>query len=200
MLNPEFKLLDPEMEQLHRLQTLTDHQDRNSLLTAINNDDLINKKQVLHSTLNQHGIISQNDLLNAFNQKMETSPNPLSLFGWPESIIRPLIGISEQPSVIMLGILDGEGIWSGVLIGISKGGLDFLTTYQWIWQDEPELVTQQSITGFEEYIHTIEKRFSRQALGLFIYLDEFKQWQDENYSVDTLNEFCRNQTASYKWL
>lgn len=199
MLNPGFSLIDPDSQELGRLKELSAKPDSDSILSLLSNDQLKSYQSIMSSSISQPGIYPQQRLIELLKQPLELDDERLSVMGWPVKIIQPLLSSLSQPAVSLLGILTGDGIWAGCIAGLSQGGIDFVTSYHWIWQHEPELATQQTLAGFSSYIHHLEKRVNRPGLGLFIYLDEFKQWHQAAFSPEMLDQLCQQQTAIYVW-
>lgn len=200
MLNPAFKLLDPEQESLERLGSLSKNQVGLSALTALNNNHVKSLQQRLKTDDSLSGVIKQQQLWSLLRETHPDVKQELNIYQWPCAILEPMIKNISSPTVLLLGLLDGEGMWASAVAGVSQGGLDYLSTFQWLWQDAPELVTQQTLDGFEHYCQIAEKKLARPAVGLFIYHDEFRQWQEELFSFECLQRFVHAQTARYKWL
>ncbi len=201
MLNPGFKLLDPDPSFSERLQALMPLGNGLDALEAISDDLLQKHKAVLNQHITRAGIVTQAGLWPVLQAlEPDLAGKELTLMGLPLARLAPLYGSVKEPLTMLLGILTGEEIWTGMLAGVSEGSLDFLATLQWLWQEEPELASKQTLQDFAEWRQAVVKRFGRKTVGLFIYLNEFKQWQQHGFARTKLNEFIGQQTAVLDWL
>lgn len=204
MLNPGFRWLDPEIEPLQRLQAAAGPAagaagSRPELLAALEGRQQEELAGRLAAALAQPGIHTSREIHVAqetLAQELGLNLPPAGIWGWNEQVLSGWLGRFQQACVLVLGILDGEGIWAGCLAGVSGGGLDFLTTWQFFWNDEPELAARQTMHDLEENCRAAGKRFGREARGLFIYRDEFMAWRDSGWSQELLAAFARQATAA----
>ena len=109
----------------------------------------------------------------SLGKELEIPLPPIRLFGFPEALLAQVLTPLNAPCILMLGILDGEGIWTGGLAGISRAALDFFSTFQYLWNDEPALAAKQTLRDLHELCQSVSVRFARPAGGLFIFRDEF---------------------------
>jgi hypothetical protein len=197
MLNPGFRFLDPDPEQLRRLASLA--WDPGAAWTprllpaGLASDQ---RREIQTHALNQlrHPGVQPawkvgEALRTAAHARGLHLPDP-AFFGWPEALLRSYLGRFAAPQVLLFGALDAEGIWAGCLCGLSQGGLDFLTTFQWLWNEQPELAARQTFSGLETLCHSAGAMFGRPAAGLFIYRNEFYAWRDTQWSLDLLRHFA----------
>ncbi len=197
MLNPEFKMLDPDPVFVQRLRDLMPVDNGLEAMGAVSNELLQKHSEAIKTRIAAGGIITQH-VLWPLLQELEPglAGKVLTLCGLPLGLLAPVWeGAGEQASVL-LGILTGEEIWTGIVIGLKQGSIDFLTTLQWLWQEEPALAGKQTLQDFEEWRQAAAKRFGRKTGGLFIYLDEFKQWQQTGFTRSGLEAFAGRQTAA----
>ncbi len=82
---------------------------------------------------------------------------------------------------------------------MSRGGLDFLSTFDLLWAESPELAAQQSLADLPALCQAAGTRFGRPAGGLFIYRDEFLAWQADGWARETLEGFLQQGTAAERW-
>jgi hypothetical protein len=197
MLNPEFRWLDPEPELLERLASLA-----LPLPAGYENwpsaDVLGSVARQAAGQLSRPGIHTEREITGTVrNLAVAAGWNrPDSLYyGWSQSLLENMLGRFQDPRVLLLAILDGDGIWAGCLAGVNRGGLDFLATFRFLWSDEPELASKQSLADLHDLCAAAAKRFSRPAGGLFIYKSEFQAWRDQQWSPELLQSFIQQQTA-----
>jgi len=206
MLNPEFQWLDPDPEQLERLAGLSPlSPDRGEWQAILNNaasdiiTPMVNRVAVQMASPGIHPsreIITA--LRNASRESGVETPEP-QWYGWPHALLEGFFSRISGPGILLLGVLDAAGIWAGCLGGVSRGGLDWLTTFNLLWMDEPELASKQSINDLPELCQAASSRFNRPAGGLFIYHDEFLAWRDRGWATDLLRHFIHQQTAVEHW-
>jgi hypothetical protein len=203
MLNPEFQLLDPDAEQIERLAQMADipEEEQSSweeMFLSIPTEDQAAYLRRLTEGLARPGVHTARELCAVMQSLTEsTGVAPLETFtyGWPDSLLAAVLGQFEKASVLLLGVLDGDGIWAGCLAGVSRGGLDFLTTFDTLWADEPELAAKQAPQDLPDLCRAAKSRFTRPAGGLFIYRDEFLDWRDSGWQREMLQGFLDRQTA-----
>ncbi len=207
MLNPGFRLLDPESEPLERLGTLAASASvnpqawREKILNADPNflEELLGR---VVNRLSLPGIHSRHEIeltLRALAHEAGiATPEPYT-FGWHNPVLERVLSKFKEPCVLLLGILDAEGIWAGCVAGVSRGGLDFLTTFQYLWADEAELAARQTLADLGEQCRAASRRFELPAGGLFIYRDEFLAWRDRDWSREILQHFLNRATAVQQW-
>jgi hypothetical protein len=206
MLNPGFQWLDPDTEQLERLTSLSplpsDHVEWQAILKNAAPDVLAPVVNRVAVQMASPGIHPSREIItalrNAARELGVDTPEP-QWYGWPHALLEGFFSRLSEPGIILLGVLDGEGIWAGCLGGVSRGGLDWLTTFNLLWMDEPELASRQSIKDLPELCQAASSRFNRPAGGLFIYRDEFKAWRDRGWAMDLLRHFVHQQTAVEHW-
>ncbi|MEW6515955.1 MAG: hypothetical protein AB1439_03495 [candidate division FCPU426 bacterium] len=128
-------------------------------------------------------------LRNAAHSQGLHLPDPL-FFGWPAGLLHASAARFDSPQVFLFGALDAEGIWAGCLCGLSQGGMDFLATFNWLWNEQPELAARQSFSGLEPLCQSAGELFGRPGSGLFIYRNEFYAWRDAQWSADLLRHFA----------
>jgi hypothetical protein len=207
MLNPEFRLLDPEPEQMERLAHLSGNENpmplpwSYSLLTLEpgTREEFFRQLTARLATPGDHPLAEINGHIRALAQAMDIKLPEPKLFGFPESFLFRIIGHLTAPCILMLGILDQEGIWAGGLAGVSRGGLDFFTTFQFLWADEPELAAKQTLGDFNEIAHAAGRSFSRPVGGLFITRDEFNLLNQHGWAPQYLDQCVQQGTAFYQW-
>ncbi len=202
MLNPAFCLLDPELDHLEKLMSLSgDGSDGLTWQAIVGNLEADQKKRIVDQTvaqLTRPGIHPQEEITRLLRQAAKTqgveTPEP-RYFNWPEAVFRRLFNQFAGPArVYVLGILDAEGIWAGGIVGASHQGLDFLSTFRLIWSDEPELASRQTLDDLTELCQVVEKRFSMPVCGLYVYKDEFIQWRSSGWSRTVFDRFVALQT------
>ncbi len=203
MLSPAFRSLDPDPQQLERLASCsggaTPDQSWSELLSGVDKGTRRAMAGRIKEMLAKPGIQDKQQVTQAIRGAAGASgvslPEPL-YFGWPQSQWERLLRHFPDPRVLVLGILDAEGIWAGCLAGAAGGSLDFLATFQWLWADDPELASRQGIQDLDALCHAASSRFSRPAAGLFVFRDEFLAWRDAAWSFVVLREFLEKQTAA----
>jgi hypothetical protein len=204
MLNPEFRLLDPDAEQIERLAMLAETVEEeqpswSEMFFSAATETQQEYLRRLTSGLARPGVHPACEISEVMQSlAAETGIAPLETFtyGWPDSLLAEVLNGFSQPTVLLLGIFDGEGLWAGCLAGASRDGLDFLATFDWLWAEEPELAVKQAITDLPDLCQAAKRRFGRTAAGLFIYRDEFLSWRDSGWSRDTLKSFQDQGTAA----
>jgi hypothetical protein len=203
MLNPECRMLDPEKEQLERLASLSEENRpenvwRDTLLSLDTSvlENIVNNAIVSLST---PGVHLGSEVDQSLRQAAQTDGIPTlepKYFGWPESLWQKVLDKYSDSRVLMLGILDGEGIWAGGLLGVHGHGVDFVTTFRLLWNDDPELASKQTFQDLPELCQIIQKRFGRPVTGLFIYRNEFTSWRDQGWSSEAFQSFLKDNTAT----
>jgi len=203
MLNPEFRLLDAEQEQFERIASLADapgpENTWKDIVRSLDSDliaDIMNNVIDRLSTAGVHFAGEVTNCIRTVAQEKGVSTPEVRYFGWPESILQKIISRYPAPRVLLLGVLDGDGIWAGVIGGICQGGIDFLTTFRFLWNDEPELASKQSFADLSELCQVMKRKFTRPVTGLFIYRDEFIEWRDKGWTQEILQQFIANNTAA----
>lgn len=205
MLNPEFRLLDPDAEHIERLAACSEMPEEEQpaweegFLSAAAGTQAAYLER-LTAGLAEPGSHTEREIAGVMQTlAAETGIAPLETFtfGWPDSLLAEAAALSPEPAVLMLALLDGEGIWAGVIAGVSRGGLDFLATFDWLWADEPELAVRQSLTDLPDLCRAAQLRFARPTGGLFIYRDEFLAWRDSGWSPEVLAEQTAQGTAAW---
>ncbi len=203
MLNPEFRLLDPEPEQLERLASLAgDHCPENAWQDALLSLDtnllnsIVNNAIVQLSTPGVHTVGEVDQCLRQAAQAAGVAGLENNYLGWPESLWKKILERYSDSRVLMLGILDGEGIWASAILGIHANSVDFLTTFRLLWNDDLELASKQTFQDLPELCQHVKKRFGRPVSGLFIYRNEFVAWQDQGWSQEVFQSFLNENTAA----
>lgn len=196
MLNPGFRFLDPDPEQLRRLASLSWEPQAwtPGQLPAGLPPDLRREIQLQAVNLLRHPGVQpawkvREAVRTAAHARGVHLPEP-AFFGWPEALLRGCLARFDSPQVFLFGALDAEGIWAGCLCGVSRRGMDFLTTFQWLWDEQPELAARQTFSGLEPLCQAAGALFGRTASGLFIYRNEFYAWRDAQWSADLLRHFA----------
>jgi hypothetical protein len=203
MLNPEFRWLDPESDSINRMLQLFGQNVSKDLISAPGFDQIpIESRSEFLSTwvsrLAKPGHQSWAEIQEAGAASLADvglSCPARQTLGWNDAELKRWFQPLQAPCVWLLGILDAEGIWCGGLAGLSRGGLDFLCTFNYLWAGQPELAAKQSLFDLSELCRSAAQRFHRPAGGLFIYRDEFMAWRNAYWSRDTLEHFLRSQTA-----
>lgn len=207
MLNPEFRLLDPESEQMGRLASLSGFDNtpvlpgNYALMTlepGIRAEFFLSLTTLL-ATPGDHPLAEINYHIRELAEKMQIKLVEPKIFGFPEAFITRFIGHLNSPCVLMLGILDQAEIWAGGIAGVSKGGLDFFTTFQFLWSNEPELAAKQSVDDFVVIADAVSQNFSRPVGGLFIYRDNFMQLSQTGWSEHYLAQCKQEGKANYQF-
>ncbi len=207
MLNPEFRLLDPETEHMERLATLSGVETANPLpwsctLLALE----ANQREAFFTLLNarlatpgSHPLAVVQQHTREIAQTMNIQLPEPRIFGFPEPILARVLAPLQTPCVMLLGVLNSEGIWAGCLAGISKGGLDFFTTFQHLWADEPELASKQTLDDFHELLQAAGRRFARPVGGLFIQHSECETWKQQGWAPHFIEQCTQRGTAAFRW-
>ncbi|MBN1595909.1 hypothetical protein JW933_08300 [candidate division FCPU426 bacterium] len=202
MLNPGFRLLDPEAEQLERLAGLAaDHEPEDAWRAAICRLEAGVRDGILHKTVMRFlspGVHAAADINRCLAENARAAGvllPPLTYFGWPESVWEKIISRYPGPQTLLLGILDAEGIWAGAIAGVQDKSLDFLTTFRTLWNDEPELASRQSLGDCIDICQAVRRKFGRPVSGLFMYRNEFVEWRDANWSAECLRRCQEGHTA-----
>jgi len=204
MLNPEFRLLDPDAEQIERLASLTEmaEAEQQSWEEMFLSADPVVQVEYLNRLLD--GLSKPGDhpqreictVMQSLSESTGIAPMEPFTYGWPDSILSRILMRFQDPCVLLLGVLDGEGIWAGCVAGVSRGGLDFLATFDFLWADEPELAAKQTLTDLQDLCRAAKARFTRPTGGLFMYRDEFLEWRDSGWERSVLEEFLHRSTAA----
>jgi hypothetical protein len=202
MLNPGFRLLDPEYEQLKRLASLSEDSAPGFIwhdaLRAADEQVVGRIAQQAVSLLSRAGIHSASEIHRCLREAAYAAGiaiPEMKCFGWPESLLHKVAAQFSQPRVFLLGILDAAQIWAGAIAGVQGKGIDFVTTLQPLWNDKPELASRQSMNDLAELCQAVKQKFMRPVTGLFIYRDEFASWRKQAWSSETLQRFIDNNTA-----
>jgi hypothetical protein len=207
LLNPEFRWLDPEPEHLERLSHMANPVGNGATpwqtIWAQTEPALQAQwARRVAARLASPGSHPQREIQAA----VRTAGNELGLdfpdsstFGWPDRLLASLFAGLPQPSVWLLGVLDADGIWAGCIAGLARNGLDFLTTFQNLWADEPALAARQKPGDVHDHCLAAATRFARPAGGLFIYRNEFFGWRDSGWRSETLQWFLGQGTAVQHW-
>lgn len=190
MLNPEFRWLDPETEQLERLSSLAPAGEE------IHPEPGNPQEMALQLTrkLARPGIQPERAIASAIRE-LGGQAQPREFLGWPRPLLETVFGRYPDPKVLVLGVFDGDGLWASCLAGVSRGGLDFLATFRFLWNDEPELASKQTLNDLPDLCRAASRRFGRPAAGLFIWRNEFDAWRSQNWSWDLLQQYTHQQTA-----
>lgn len=204
MLNPEFRLLDPDAESIERLAQLADRPEEEQTawedqLLAAEPGHSTETLRRLAEALATPGSHPQQEVcmrLQALSAETGLSDLEPFVYGWPGSTLAPVLDRFREACVLLLGVLDGEGVWAGCLAGVSRGGMDFLSTFDLLWLESPELAAQQTLAGLPALCQAAGVRFGRPAGGLFIYRDEFLAWQKDGWARETLDRFLQQGTAA----
>lgn len=204
MLNPEFRLLDPDAEQIERLAQLAEIAEEEQpsweevFLSAAPEvqDEYLRRLTAGLSRPGMHSAREVCRIMQSLTEATGVAPMETYTYGWPDSLLADVLAGCEKPCVLLLGVLDGDGIWAGCLAGASRGGLDFLTTFDALWADEPELAVKQALQDLPDLCRAAKSRFARPAGGLFIYRDEFLEWRDSGWDRDVLQRFLDRQNAA----
>lgn len=202
MLNPGFKSLDPDKDQLEKVSSLFEELTGLPVVDRIDEQWIKNNEAFLKEKISSAGVVKQQALWNLLEEAgdADVKANELVLAGIRQKYWNKILNRINTPVVIVLGILTGEGLWTGLIAGASDHGIDYIATFNWLWQDDPELASKQKIEDFDEICHAAERRFGRRAAGLFAYLDEFKKIKDSDFDVQVMQEFIGMKTAAAKWL
>lgn len=205
-MNPEFRRLDPDPEQLSRLGALAAriHAGGTGLEALRSLDRSLLEKIGAEAArqLAAPGHHPAREVAAAVREAACARGIDLkqgSFGGWPEAVLAPFLGAHPEPRVWVLGVLDGDGIWAGCLAGASHGGLDFLATPELIWLDEPELAAKQTLQDLANLAQAVGKRFGRPVAGLYIFRNEFEQWRDSGFEPAVLQSFIHAQVAAQYW-
>ena len=206
MLNPEFQWLDPDPEQIERLAALSPLASGGAEWQAILKNTagdilspLVNRVAVQMASPGIHPSREITTALrNAARESGIDTPEP-QWYGWPHTLLEGFFPRFSEPGIALLGLLDADGIWAGCLGGVSRGGLDWLATFNLLWMDEPELASRQAMNDLPELCRAASSRFNRPAGGLFIYRNEFLAWRDRGWARDLLRHFIHQQTAVEHW-
>jgi hypothetical protein len=207
MLNPEFRLLDPDAETIERLAQLADRPEdeqtawEDQLLSAgpEHQEQALRRLAAELAAPGSHPQLELCRKLQALSAETNLAPLEPFVYGWPDSTLAPVLERFQDPCVLLFGVLDGEGVWAGVVAGVSRGGLDFLSTFDLLWTEAPELAAQQSLAGLPALCQAARIRFDRPAGGWFIFRDEFLAWQAEGWARGTLEGFLQQGTAAEQW-
>lgn len=206
MLNPEFRRLDPDPEQLARLASLAArlHAGGTGLefLHSLDRELLEKIGAEAARQLAVPGHHPAREVAAAVREAARARGIELKqggFGGWPETVLSPFLAAHPEPRVWVLGVLDGDGIWAGCLAGASRGGLDFLATPELVWMDEPELAAKQTLQDLANLAQAVGKRFGRPVAGLYIFRNEFERWRDSGFDPDVLQSFIRDQVAAQCW-
>jgi len=207
MLNPEFRLLDPEPEQMERLARLSGLNHPGSVpwslalmsLPAPLREAFFTQLESRLAAPGDHPLSEIHGHIRALAQKLEiTLPEP-RLFGFPESLVAQVLENVNAPCVLLLGVLENNALWAGCLAGAQHGGLDFFTTFQTLWSDEPELATKQTLEDFPELCQGAARLFARPAGGLFIEREAFAHWGQNGWSKHFVLECAPRGQAQLRW-
>lgn len=197
MLNPGFRFLDPDPEQMRRLASLAWDPGAawfSRLLPPGLASDQRREIQTQALDLLRHpGVQPAWKVAAALRTAGHAQGLHLpesAFFGWPEAALRAWLGRFDAPQVFLFGALDAEGIWAGCMCGVSGGGMDFLATFPWLWSEQPELAARQTFSGLEALCQSAGEMFGRPGCGLFIYRNEFYAWRDAQWSAEVLRHFA----------
>jgi hypothetical protein len=207
MLNPEFRLLDPEPEQLDRLARLSGVTRPGGVpwalalmsLEAPQRAAFFAELEARLAVPGDHPLPEVNASIRAVAQAMDLRLPEPRLFGFPEALLSELLRHLQAPCVMLLGVLENDVLWAGCLAGVSRGGLDFFTTFQTLWADEPELAARQSLADFPDLCRSAARLFSRPAGGLFIQREAFALWGQNNWSQHHVLACASSGQAQFHW-
>ena len=197
MLNPNFCFLDPDSEHLDKLASLAKFETKKTFF--LNTYDKDNILKELDTNLNTPGIYTQTQLREKIKKIAEDKGLVMPeryFYNWPYSILEKFLSGRKEEQVFLLGIFEEDRIWAGCIVGLSQAGLDWLTTFDYLWQHEPELASQQQLLDLPHIAKVAGKYFGRSVIGLFIYKDEFITWRDSNWSKDLLHDFAKRELAT----
>ncbi|NTV51772.1 MAG: hypothetical protein HGA76_01980 [Candidatus Firestonebacteria bacterium] len=207
MLNPEFRLLDPEPEQLERLCRLSGLANPSAIpwslslmsLEAPKRETFFRQLDCRLATPGDHPLTEIHAHIRALAQELEIHLPEPRLFGFPETLVAQLLDQRKAPCVMLLGVLEDNRIWAGCLAGVSRSGLDFFTTFQTLWADEPELAAKQSLEDFPEICRVASRLYARPAGGLFIQREAFAFWGQHGWSQHYVLECVARGQAQVHW-
>jgi hypothetical protein len=207
MLNPEFRLLDPEPEQLERLTRLSGVAHTSDVPWALalmsletpRREAFFAQLETRLAAPGDHPLPEINASIRALAQDMNIRLPEPRLFGFPEALLSELLRHLQAPCVMLLGVLENDTLWAGCLAGVSHGGLDFFTTFQTLWADEPELAARQSLADFPDLCQNAARVFSRPAGGLFIQREAFALWGQNGWSQHHVLACASKGQAQFRW-
>ena len=203
MLNADFTWLDPELEHLDRLAKLAPPA-RGGATTwraawqARTDEERDEAARHVAANLARPGVRTPGEVAAAQRRAAAAQGRPLpprAFFGWPEDLLSAVLAERAEPCTWLFAVLDAREILAGCLAGASRGALDWLATFQYLWADDPELAARQALADLPVQCTAAEKRFGRPVEGLFVYLDEFIAWRDRNFTRDVLEAFFARGTA-----
>jgi len=207
MLNPEFRLLDPEPEQMERLARLSGLNPAANIpwslalmsLEAPQREAFFCQLESRLAMPGDHPLAEIHMHIRTLAQEMGISLPEPRLFGFPEPLVAQLLENLKTHCVMLLGVLENDHLWAGCLAGVTHGGLDFFTTFQTLWSDEPELAAKQTLTDFPDLCQAAARLFSRPPGGLFIQRDAFAHWGQNGWSKHYILECVARGQAQLRW-
>jgi hypothetical protein len=207
MLNPEFRLLDPEPEQMERLARLSGLPKSETLswplllmsLEASKREAFFSQLEARLATVGDHPLAEIHTQLRSLAREQNIHLPEPRILGFPETLLAQLLGNLGAPCVLLLGVLENDSLWAGCLAGASRGGLDFFATFQTLWSDEPELAARQGMADFPEICQAVARLFSRPAGGMFIQREAFANWGKNGWSQHYVLECVARGQAQVRW-